>query len=108
MNNYYFVIASQDFLIREEPVEEILRERTNYYRKNNKEVDFWFIKNPEFLYVHNMFHLSSKLKKPSAAIVSLDHKFIDWLNLRIGYVITGSFQSNSIESYNTEIVIKDK
>ena len=97
IKNYYFVIASQDFLIREEPIEEILRERINHYNKYNKKIDFWLMLNPSFLNADTMKHIRSKLKKPSAAIVSLDSRFIDWLKLRLGYVMTGNFQSTSIE-----------
>lgn len=97
IKNYYFVIASQDFLIREEPIEEILRERMNHYNKYNRKIDFWLMLDPFFLNADTMKDIKSNLKKPSAAIVSLDSKFIDWLKLRLGYVMIGSFQSVSIE-----------
>ena len=49
MYNYYFAIASKNFLINQEPLEEILRERTNYYKSINKDIDFWFVSNPSFI-----------------------------------------------------------
>nr|YP_009293919.1 hypothetical protein Ahnf_122 [Ahnfeltia plicata]AOM65607.1 hypothetical protein Ahnf_122 [Ahnfeltia plicata]UAT97251.1 hypothetical protein Ahn.pli.UK.pt_074 [Ahnfeltia plicata]UAT97456.1 hypothetical protein Ahn.pli.Chile.pt_074 [Ahnfeltia plicata] len=95
MPNYYFAIASQDFLIEEEPVEEILRERTNHYLCLKKDLDFWFVLNPAFIRASSMRQVKNQLSKPSAAIISLDAKFIEWLKLRIGFVITGSFESPS-------------
>lgn len=92
MNNYYFAVASQNFFLDQEPIEEILRERMNYYRTFNKEVDFWFILNPS---IPNSLS-NNKLNKSTAAIVSLDQQFIQWLKLRIVFVHTGSFKSKSL------------
>jgi len=98
MHNYYFAVASQSFFLDQEPIEEILRERTNYYKSSNKEIDFWLILNPTFL---DSFNTSSNISnnnfnKSIAAIVSLDKQFIQWLKLRVVFVHTGSFQSNSV------------
>ena len=49
MTTYFFVAASEKFLTVEEPLEEILKERTRNYKENNKEIDFWLLKNPSFL-----------------------------------------------------------
>nr|QCI05177.1 hypothetical protein [Centroceras clavulatum] len=93
---YYFVVASQDFLVKEEPIEEILRERKNYYKNICKEIDFWFIVNPSFI-DNAMFYDNYKtLPKNCAAIISLDKQFIQWLKLRIGFVSIGTFQSPSL------------
>nr|YP_009395080.1 hypothetical protein [Bryothamnion seaforthii]ARW63848.1 hypothetical protein [Bryothamnion seaforthii] len=95
MYNYYFAIASQDFLLNQEPVEEILRERTQYYKDLNKEIDFWLVINPSFINLmkgHNYLNTSNSF----AAIVSLDKQFIRWLKLRISFVYIGSFRSKSI------------
>nr|CRF40038.1 Hypothetical protein ycf54 [Laurencia snackeyi] len=96
MYNYYFAIASKDFFLYQEPIEEILRERTQYYRVLNKELDFWFTLKPDFLtlldYKTSYFSIPDSL----AAIVSLDKDFIRWLKLRVGFVYVGSFQSKSI------------
>nr|YP_009296276.1 hypothetical protein Sebd_124 [Sebdenia flabellata]AOM65211.1 hypothetical protein Sebd_124 [Sebdenia flabellata] len=96
MYNYYFAIASENFLVNEEPVEEILRERTNYYKSINKDIDFWFILNPTFINMPNLKHIKTHLNGSSAAIISFDKQFIQWLKLRIGFVATGNFQSKKL------------
>lgn len=96
MYNYYFAIASQDFLIKEEPLEEILRERTSYYKSINKDIDFWLVLNPSFLNMPELYPVKKQITDKSAAIVSCDKKFIQWLKLRISFVITGNFQSKSL------------
>ena len=48
MTKYFFVAASEKFLTIEEPIEEILKERMRNYKENNKEIDFWLLKNPSF------------------------------------------------------------
>lgn len=95
MSNYYFAIASQNFLMNEEPLEEILRERINHYKSINKDIDFWFILNPAFIKSPNFISIQKQLQGPSAAIISLDEKFVKWLKLRIGFVIIGNFESPS-------------
>ena len=95
MSYYYFAIASQDFLLHEEPIEEILRERNNHYKNFNKNPDFWLIINPPFLNAPSMYAIKRRLSKPSAAIVSLNPKFIKWIKLRISFVIIGKFESPS-------------
>ena len=97
--NYHFVVASQDFLVKEEPLEEILRERTNYYNSIAKEIDFWFIMNPTFIDQATFDDNYVKLPKKCAAIISLDKQFIQWLKLRIGFVAVGTFQSANLLSY---------
>lgn len=96
MYNYYFAIASKSFLIDKEPLEEILRERTNHYRSINKDIDFWFIVNPDFINMPSFQNLKRQLKTPAAAIVSFDEQFIQWLKLRIGFVAIGTFQTNDL------------
>nr|QCI04295.1 hypothetical protein [Anotrichium furcellatum] len=96
MNTYHFVLATKNFLVREEPVEEILRERTMYYKSINKTIDFWFVLNPTFLDIASTENFNYNLNCSYAAIVSLDQQFICWLKLRIGFVTIGSFQSDSL------------
>nr|YP_009399227.1 hypothetical protein [Kapraunia schneideri]ARW68833.1 hypothetical protein [Kapraunia schneideri] len=96
MYNYYFAAASQNFFLDQEPIEEILRERINYYRTFNKEVDFWFILNPSIPISLSKSLSNNKLNKSTAAIISLDKQFIQWLKLRIVFVHTGSFESKSL------------
>lgn len=95
MPQYYFAIASQNFLMKEEPIEEILRERKDYYIRTKKEIDFWLVTNPNFIYLEKFEQLRTQLTKTSVAIISLDKKFIQWLKLRIGFVATGNFESQS-------------
>ncbi|MFO5438668.1 MAG: MgPME-cyclase complex family protein, partial [Dolichospermum sp.] len=40
MEKYYYVLASQHFLIEEEPIDEVLKERTRHYHEQEKEIDF--------------------------------------------------------------------
>nr|YP_010198906.1 hypothetical protein LK147_pgp185 [Hydropuntia urvillei]UAD88355.1 hypothetical protein [Hydropuntia urvillei] len=96
MRQYYCAIASKNFLMNQEPIEEILRERTNHYNNIQKEIDFWFITNRNLLKSFNLNNIENKLDEDYAAIISLDPKFIQWLKLRIGFVTIGKFES----SYN--------
>jgi hypothetical protein len=98
MTTYYFAIASQDFLLKEEPVEEILRERINHYKNIGKVIDFWLVKNPAFLDAPEMIKVKTQLLKPSAAIISGNPTFINWLKLRLGFVLVGQFHAISITS----------
>lgn len=96
MPTYYFAIASQKFLLREEPLEEVLRERTKYYKSINKQVDFWLVKNPAFIYSSESIDLKKYLQEPSAAIISYNSKFINWIKLRLGFVLVGTLNIRSI------------
>jgi hypothetical protein len=92
MTTYYYVLASQKFLLEEEPIEEVLKERYRDYNEKNKEIDFWVIKEPAFLEAPNMADIKAKCPRPSVAIVSTKKQFITWLKLRLEYVITGEYQ----------------
>jgi len=98
MTKYFFVAASEKFLTIEEPLEEILKERVRNYKENNKEIDFWLLKNPSFLKSKQFFDLNSKIPSPPAAVLSTDKKFITFLKLRLEFVAVGEF-----ECPNTEI-----
>uniref|UniRef100_UPI0030016009 Ycf54 n=1 Tax=Anunuuluaehu liula TaxID=3049639 RepID=UPI0030016009 len=97
MPHYYFAVASQNFLLKEEPIEEILRERTNYYKSINKDIDFWLVTNPTFINLPKFESIKTQLIHPAAAIISLDKQFIQWLKLRIGFVAIGNFESESLK-----------
>ena len=107
MIRYYFLIASQDFLLSQEPIEEILRERLRHYSALKKDIDFCFTTNLSFLSKSNLSSLSNELVKPSAAIISLNPQFINWLKLRVQYGICGTFLSNPIQFSHTIMVNKD-
>jgi hypothetical protein len=48
MQTYYYILASQHFLMEEEPIDEVLKERTRNYHEQEKEIDFWLVKQPAF------------------------------------------------------------
>ncbi|MBF2067676.1 MAG: DUF2488 family protein [Calothrix sp. C42_A2020_038] len=95
MTTYYYVLASQRFLLEEEPFEEVLKERTRYYHENEKEIDFWLVKQPAFLESPEFSSIKAKCPQPSAAVISTNPQFITWLKLRLEYVIKGEFQAPS-------------
>ena len=97
MTTYYFVAASEKFLTVEEPLEEILKERIRNYRENNKEIDFWLLKNPSFLQTNQFIDLKAKMPSPSAAVLSTDKKFITFLKLRLEFVAVGEFEFPNAE-----------
>jgi len=97
MTTYFFVAASEKFLTVEEPLEEILRERERNYKENNKEKDFWLLKNPSFLKTSQFFDLTAKIPSPPAAVLSSDKKFITFLKLRLEFVAVGEFECPSAE-----------
>ena len=92
MTTYFFVAASEKFLTLEEPIEEILKERMRNYKENNKEIDFWLLKNPSFLETPQFVDLKAKIPSPPAAILSTDKKFITFLKLRLEFVAVGDFE----------------
>ena len=97
MTTYFFVAASEKFLTVEEPLEEILKERERNYKENNKEKDFWLLKNPSFLKTTQFVDLNAKIPKPAAAVISTDKKFITFLKLRLEFVAVGEFECPNAE-----------
>ena len=97
MTTYYFVAASEKFLTVEEPLAEILKERERNYKENNKEIDFWLLKNPSFLQTTQFVDLTSKIPFPPAAVLSTDKKFITFLKLRLEFVAVGEFECPNAE-----------
>ncbi|MBO8219349.1 MgPME-cyclase complex family protein [Prochlorococcus marinus] len=97
MTKYFFVAASQKFLTVEEPIEEILKERERNYKENNKEIDFWLLKNPSFLQTSQFKNLTAKIPSPPAAVLSTDKKFITFLKLRLEFVAVGEFECPNAE-----------
>ena len=97
MTTYYFVAASEKFLTIEEPIDEILKERMRNYKENNKEIDFWLLKNPSFLQTNQFVDLKAKIPSPPAAILSTDKKFITFLKLRLEFVAVGEFEFPNAE-----------
>lgn len=91
MTTYYYVLASQKFLLEEEPFDEVLKERTRNYQEQNKEIDFWLVKQPAFLETPEFAQIKTKCPQPAVAVISTNRQFITWLKLRLEYVITGEF-----------------
>ncbi len=96
LTTYYFIVASSEFLLVTEPVEEILRERVQHYRRVKKNIDFWLVQSPKFLESVQLTDLQTKLRQARianecSAIVSVDKTFITWLKLRLNNVAMGSF-----------------
>lgn len=95
VKTYYYVLASQSFLLEEEPFEEVLRERYRDYQEKQKEIDFWLVKQPAFLEAPEFAEFKAKCPQPSVAVISTNPQFITWLKLRLEYVIKGEFQAPS-------------
>ncbi|MGD1908103.1 MAG: MgPME-cyclase complex family protein [Leptolyngbyaceae cyanobacterium] len=92
---YYYLVASQHFLLEEEPLAEVLKERTRHYQEQEKELDFWLVKQPAFLETSAFAQVKEKCPQPAAAVISRDSTFITWLKLRLEYVLTGEFTAPS-------------
>jgi len=97
MTTYHYVLASQKFLLEEEPFQEVLEERYRYYKEHNKEIDFWLVKQPAFLEAPSLQSVKEKCPQPAVAVISTNVNFINWLKLRLEYVLTGSFDAPSEE-----------
>lgn len=95
MQTYYYVLASRKFLMDEEPLEEVLRERTRNYAERGKQIDFWLVSQPAFLEAPEFENIKQSVPEPAAAVVSTDQKFITWLKLRLEFVSTGEFEAPS-------------
>ena len=97
MKTYFFVAASEKFLTVEDPLDEILNERMRIYKENNKEIDFWLLKNPSFLQTTQFADLKAKIPSTPAVVLSTDKKFITFLKLRLEFVAVGEFQCPNAE-----------
>lgn len=95
MQTYYFVVASETFLFEEEPLDEVFRERVRNYQEQEKEIDFWRVRQPAFLEAPEMAAVKAACPQPAGAIISTNSQFITWLKLRLEFVITGEFQAPS-------------
>ncbi|MGB3513255.1 MAG: MgPME-cyclase complex family protein [Microcoleaceae cyanobacterium] len=95
MPTYHYVLASKNFLLEEEPLEEVIKERKRDYHEKEKEIDFWLISQPAFLEAPELAGVKAKCPQPAATIISTNPKFISWLKLRLEFVITGKFEAPS-------------
>lgn len=95
MATYYYVLASERFLLEEEPFEEVLKERRRHYQEQEKPLDFWLVKAPAFLEAPELAPMKAACPQPAVAVVSTNKTFITWLKLRLEYVATGEFEAPS-------------
>lgn len=95
MTRYHFVAASRVFLLEEEPLEEVLRERVRNYAEKDKTIDFWLLERPAFLETPELAAAVAAVPRPAAAVVSTDEKFITFMKLRLEFVALGSFEAPS-------------
>ncbi|MFM1841847.1 MAG: hypothetical protein RLZZ490_581 [Cyanobacteriota bacterium] len=95
MTTYYYVLASQKFLLEEEPFEEVLKERQRNYAEKNQEIDFWQVIQPAFLNAPEMAPVKAKAPESNVAIITTNKSFSVWLKLRLEYVLAGEFEAPS-------------
>ncbi|MCT0206875.1 MgPME-cyclase complex family protein [Synechococcus sp. CS-1332] len=95
MTRYHFVAASRAFLLEEEPLEEVLRERVRNYAEKDKTIDFWLLERPSFLEAPELAATVASVPRPAAAMLSTDEKFITFMKLRLEFVAQGSFEAPS-------------
>ncbi|WP_019506942.1 MgPME-cyclase complex family protein [Pleurocapsa sp. PCC 7319] len=95
MTTYYYVAASQKFLLEEEPFEEVIKERIRNYQEQNKEIDFWLVKQPAFLEAPEMANVKAQIPQPAAAVITTNEQLSTWLKLRLEYVASGKFEAPS-------------
>lgn len=98
---YHYLLMSQEDLLQNEVIEEIIRERSNSYLLQNKQNDFWILISPKFLEnkeliskIQKSYFYKQKIDtiKPSiiekefyGALISTNKEFIKWIQLRLGY-----------------------
>ncbi len=92
MAELHYLLMANFELLKDNVIEEVLRERAGYYLSKNKKNDFWIIHSPQFLFnkeTYSNFQDTAFYKKNNKqnyfAILSSDKTFINWLGLRIGY-----------------------
>ena len=92
--NYYCIVFEQNDFLKNQVIEELLRERSSYYVNKNLSNDFWILLNPNFLKNNDILEKFSKtnyFKKFNlekifyVVIVSPNIEFINWIKLRLGY-----------------------
>ena len=93
-NTYYYILMTQKSLFANQVIEEILREKSNYYTAQVRQKDFWILTSPKFIFEKEIikeikdsrfYEIYKEDVKYLTAIVSTDKTYIRWLELRIGY-----------------------
>jgi hypothetical protein len=103
---YYYLVMSQKDFLQNQVLEEILREKASYYNTRKKNLDYWVLVSPKFLFsneIHNkikktIFYkqkINNILVKNSESeeknyefyisLISVDKQFMEWIKLRLGY-----------------------
>lgn len=96
---YFYLVLTQQDMLQKQVIEEIIRERTNYYISRNDSFNFWILISPLFLlestrlekikqsnfYSQNVNNIYSNDKHYFSAIVSTNSQYINWIKLRLGY-----------------------
>jgi Protein of unknown function (DUF2488) len=90
-------------LFEEEPLEEILRERINYYKSINKPIDFWILRNSSLINFPHLINIKKTINQPISAIVSYNLHFINWIKLRVGFVLVGECYGPPISCYDINL-----
>lgn len=88
-------MANKDFLFNYEPVEEIIRERYENYTNKNKKFNFKLIteNDKNFFSLQEIKKMRKLIPTEAIAIISDDYEFIDWLNLRLTYVVKDKLET---------------
>ena len=83
---------TQKNLLKNQVLEELLREKSNNYQINKQQKDFWILNSPNFI---DKLNLNEKIKNSNfyknnknnyfSSLISLDKKYIQWIELRLGY-----------------------
>jgi len=101
--NYYYLIMSENDILENQVIEEIIRERDNYYLGRKKLKDFWILHSIDFIQsesfdkkVKETNFYKNLSNKNLYTLISLDKDFIKWFALRLGY----------FEDINTKIINK--
>lgn len=101
MAELYYLLMSKLEILKNNVIEEVLRERANYYFSKNRANDFWLIESPQFARqkfftkeIQKTIFFEKTQDFDYFAIVSSDKVFINWLALRIGYFEALSHEKN--------------
>ena len=91
---YHCIVFEQNDFLKNQVIEELLREKSSYCISKNIPNDFWIVLNPSFLKNNNFIEKISKTnyfkkfnikKSYFAVLISPNLEFINWIKLRLGY-----------------------